>query len=561
MGFKDYVKSKLKYLVGIATCAAIVSQLVLPIVGTKASTPRFNFMAGDYEMLKGANVSNNETVWKDPVSGIAGDEFRAQVYYHNGMIDTVAQNTKIKVNIPSKTTNKTAKISATISADNAGTITDTVVDGNVIGPNGLTANFSEDVDLEYIPGSTKWFPNATPVGGASTFFPNGQSGDEIVNTNGVNIGDIQGCWNYAGFVIFGFKAKRNIVHTPALELTKEVLNVSKNEVSFHDHSVADNKDELIYQIVIRNGGNSDLSNLIVSDVLPAGVNFVPGSMQKFLDGSTTPIALSDANANAVFGQGFNIGTLGMVSAGGQIVLRFKATVDTNEAICKEAINRAIATGEGLRSEDTAIVTICAQEKIVKSKSAFNQTKNQVATVASAGDIIEYTLTTKNSGDLAVNFVVEDGIADVLEYSDIVSISDNGVIVAGTTGNEAQMVRYPTTHIEIGQTVVRKFVVKVKNPLPTYAPSGYHYDDRMYNFYGNEVLIKIERETIKPTPSPTPAPKPVTPSTPAKQLPVTGSATGASFIITFMAGLGLTYLRYRKLYDPSTGLIISDLLAK
>jgi hypothetical protein len=65
----------------------------------------------------------------------------------------------------------------------------------------------------------------------------------------------------------------------------------------------------------------------------------------------------------------------------------------------------------------------------------------------------------------VNFVVEDGIADVLEYSDIVSISDNGVIVAGTTGNEAQMVRYPTTHIEIGQTVVRKFVVKVKKSTP------------------------------------------------------------------------------------------------
>lgn len=407
MGFKNYVKSKLKYLVGIATCAAIVSQLLLPVIGAKADAPRFNFMKNDYELLKGANVTRGETVWKDPVSGTDGDEFRAQIYYHNGNINTVAQNTKIKVNIPSSTTNKTAKITASISADNAATVVDTVVDGVITGQSGLTVNFDKDVNLEYVAGSAKWFPNATPLGGAATIFPNGQSGNEIVSADGVNIGNIQGCWDYSGFVIFGFKAKKVIVHEP---------------------------------------------------------------------------------------------------------------------------------------------------NIIKSKSAYNQTKNQPASKAYAGDVIEYTLNTRNTGDAATDYVIEDGIADILEYADVISVSDGGAVVAGTTGNDSQMVRWASTNIGIGQTVTRTFVIKVKNPLPTNAKSGYHYDDVMYNFYGNEVLITI----VHPgKPAPTPTPTPATP-TPAKSLPVTG-ATGASFIVTFLAGLGVTYMRFRKRFDPTSSLIINDLL--
>ena len=101
MGFLNYIKGKMKYLLGIAGMAALLSQLILPALGVKADGPRFNFLPGDLEMVRGVNVSNDEAVWKDPVTANAGQIVRGLVYYHNGMVDTVAQNTRVKVTIPS----------------------------------------------------------------------------------------------------------------------------------------------------------------------------------------------------------------------------------------------------------------------------------------------------------------------------------------------------------------------------------------------------------------------------------------------------------------------------
>jgi len=174
----------------------------------------------------------------------------------------------------------------------------------------------------------------------------------------------------------------------------------------------------------------------------------------------------------------------------------------------QLVNTAAATGAGLISSDIAKVTVTVsgpqcqgQPRIEKSKRAFNDTQHVDATtvVAHAGDQITYTLTTKNtgSGDQS-QFVIDDGIRDILDYADVVSISDNGKTIDQPTDQNRDnqvIVRYPAVDIKAAASVDRTFTVKVKNPVPTTAQNGNAFDFVMFNVYGNEVKINVERPGV------------------------------------------------------------------
>lgn len=487
MSFKSYLKSKVKYTLGIASLAAILSQLIFPVLSLQASAARFNFLPGDGEMITGRNITQADTTWGNPITGTAPNEFRGMVYYHNGYEGIVAENTKIKVNIPATSTNKTIKITGSVSADNAETITSTVIDGNIIGNNGLVVSFDQDVNVEFIPGSVKWFPNAnqfTNTDLALTPLPSGQTGDGIVSANGINLGNINGCWNYAGFVTFGFKTL--VKEAPALSLVKSVKNDTNGEVAYVKTTNAEVGNSLTYKVEATNSGSVSMANAIVKDTLPAGVTFTPNTVLQYKNGATVPTLLTTAEEGQFFGAGLNIGTL---PAGKNIknTFVFQAKVDLSAK--NSMINTALITAAGLSASDTAKVNIIAPN-IVKSKSAYNITKTEPAVIAEAGNSIEYTLTTKNTGTAAVsNFVVEDDLSTVLNYSEIVSISDSGSIV-NVSG--AKTVRWAPVAINPGQTITRKFTVKIVNPLPT-TPN----ELKLVNTYGNLVTITIKRPPVPP----------------------------------------------------------------
>ena len=480
------IKKYGKYLLGIAACATIVSQLVLPAVSMRADQPRFNFLQGDHELFRGLNSSKDETVWKDPVAGEAGDIFSGSVYYHNGMVDTVAENTKIKVNIPTQTTDNSAKLTAVVSADNADTVSDTVVDGQIVGLNGLTVNLDKDAGIALVPGSVKWYPNKST---AAQELPFGQSGNEIVTSNGLNVGNIQGCWEYSGYITFAFKTTPKV--QPAnLTIAKTVKNVSKNQTSFSESVNAEQGDKVQFKIETISNGGSDAPNVVISDQLPAELSVVSGSARLDKAG-----AISIISETTLLSSGVNIGTL---VTGTKATVIFEATAPLSITSSHSVINTAKVTSGSIVLTDTA--QVCFQAgvvNIIQSKSAYNQTQKIDATTraAGAGDTIEYTLVTKNTGNSGTDYVVKDGIADILEYADMISISDNGSLVAGDPNtNDAQLVSYPSVKIAAGSEIVRKFTVKVKNPLPNNSTNGFHFDDKMFNVYGNEILILIGRPT-------------------------------------------------------------------
>ena len=310
------IKSKSKALLSLVLTGAIVAQLFATAGIAQATSPQFNFMQGDWEMLRGANRTTDQADWSDPVSGTAGDTFAGMVYYHNGILDTTANNVRIKVNIPASTSNKTAVLSASVSADNATTVTDTIVNGSIVGKSGLTVNLNEESTLALVPGSVKWFgefQNANQPNNPLLF---GQSGDEIVTSNSLNLGNIAGCWPHVGYVTFLFKT--TAVAQASVSVNKLVRNVTTGETAFVKSNFAKPGDTLEYSVNVRNTGAGTANNLFLTDTIPAGTSFVSGSVTSAKNGGAF-----GSVADGITGDGMSLGSLALNES---IEIRFRVLV-------------------------------------------------------------------------------------------------------------------------------------------------------------------------------------------------------------------------------------------
>jgi hypothetical protein len=200
--------------------------------------PRFNIFTPyshtqaynqDYYLLDIKNDTKNGS-FNDPVSADPGDILTFSVYYHNGETDTVANNTQIRISIPSA--NGTQIVStAYLWADNA----ENATPNNPISEAG-TVNLSSQGRLQYISGSAKWYPNQSDsTYNSSSAFPYGQTGNEII-ANGVNLGSINGCWEYSGYINFqvrviGYTAPAPVPEQPAPPPSKIVTGANSIAVS------------------------------------------------------------------------------------------------------------------------------------------------------------------------------------------------------------------------------------------------------------------------------------------------------------------------------------------
>lgn len=128
-----------------------------------------------------------------------------------------------------------------------------------------------------------------------------------------------------------------------------------------------------------------------------------------------------------------------------------------------------------------------------SKTALNLTQNSDATKSTAkgGDVIKYSLITKNSGGAAGDYATTDDLADILEYA---TITDNGNgTVSGTS------ITWPSDTINPGQNLTHSFTVTVKNPVPVTATgisNPRSFDLNMDNVFGNAVRVPVEAPPSK-----------------------------------------------------------------
>ena len=468
-------------------------------------------------MLGVANRTTN-TGWQDNgISANANDSVAFKIYYHNGVVGSTARNTKIRLNFPTNPQN-TINAVLTLGADNAAVVNDSVVINNSVAQR-LAINTD----------SFLWYPNqsqtAIPVSAAA-------SGPGFIE---LNIGDIQGGWQFQGYVTF----TANLAPIPPLpaptptptpipsnfnlSIVKLVRNQTAGQINFVKYINANANDWLTWQIQITNSGNASLTNVIARDTLPSQLSYVAGSTLKN----------SSFMSDGLINNGINIGSL---TPGATATLTFD-TITNSVSFSQTSVNFGFARADQISEfSDTASVFIALTptptpiptptpgslsitktvRNITSGYGYFSKSAN-----ASNGDRVTFQIQINNNSNFnANNVIVSDSLPSGLSYVpgssrlDNGYISDNiisgGVNIGSMYPGAAHTINFDATIGYLGtgygnQTLTNYAYVRANqineiNDSATvyasqsspYAPYTPYYPPTAPNYYSNLIITKMVR---------------------------------------------------------------------
>ena len=291
--------------------------------------------------------------FKDDITVTEGKEYLVRMVVHNNAADNLnlkALNTRVKTAIPA-TAGTTVQISGFVSADNA---KPTEVWDDV------TFTGSKNFKLSYVPGSARIYNNGYAAGGNGQPLP-----DDIATSTGTKIGYakagdgiIPGCFQYLSYVEFKVKPT---FETPAnFDVKKTVRLSDSTDKTWKETADAKPGQKVDFQIEFNNTSQTTLPHVVIRDMLPTGLTYVPGTT--WLHNANGTRQVSDG----VTTDGLDVG--GYAPQGNAFV-KFTAQVAANDKLSVCGVNtlKNIASAEtsGSKKEDTANVTVtktCAPEQ-------------------------------------------------------------------------------------------------------------------------------------------------------------------------------------------------------
>jgi uncharacterized repeat protein (TIGR01451 family) len=307
--------------------------------------------------------------------------------------------------------------------------------------------------------------------------------------------------------------------TPVRQFTMNKLVSKVDHVSWVKNITTTPNTEAYFRIDFRNTGNTNLTNVVAKDTLPPHTTFVPGSTTLQKTGQSK-VSVKDGISSS----GVNIGSF---TPGAQGIIIFKVKLDSSfPRGITNLTNTACVHPSGMANKcSTAKIVVDVRvTEIVQSKSAFNETQGVDAQTVKAkpGDVIRYTLTTRNTGNAPENnYIVQDSLSDVVTYSNVTDLG------GGTLGSD-KIIRYPAQDINPDQVVTKTFKVTIK-PASEW-PAGGSFT--MTNVYGNLVVVPV----VPPTPG-------VIPASAVKGLVATGTVLNIVFgTFIFLSSI---YLYFRQ----------------
>lgn len=387
---------------------------------TPAISPQFNIFTPyvhtqtynrDYYLLDVKNDTKG-TVWGFPASADAGDTLTFYMYYHNGIVGSTATNTTLKVALPSASATSQS-VTASLWSDNA---------TNATAANPMTQSvpitLSSAQKLDYVVGSAKWYPNQTNwTTSSAVSFPGGQSSGQLF-TSGINIGSINGCWEYSGAVVFQVKVGNVIPANPNLTIQKRVWNAGSGSSNYLNATFANSAnaipgDRLIWQLQIQNTGNTTLNNIIVRDTLPSYTSYISGST--LVDGSVVSNSLTSSNIN-----------VGSLTAGATRTIIFETYVGTSIPSSQTLTNYAYARSDEVAEKNSSaavVVTVTPANPVLLIDKKMKNITNNDTSFADSVDAqprqrigVQITIT-NNGANLATasNVIIKDTLPSRLNY--------------------------------------------------------------------------------------------------------------------------------------------------
>ncbi|WP_144934839.1 isopeptide-forming domain-containing fimbrial protein [Paenibacillus sp. 32O-W] len=200
---------------------------------------------------------------------------------------------------------------------------------------------------------------------------------------------------------------------PKLE-SKKIASIHEKADGNTDTNNPEVGDTIRYTITTRNTiADSLVENLVITDIIPEGLTYVPGSLE--VDGSKVTDA-EDNDAGHVVG-GTVTGTFGNVTDTAEHTVTFLVTVDQGQAGA-DIQNIAVVGGDNTEEPDepsTTIEVFPRDSTLESVKTAVNQEAGK--SVFEVGDTVIYTIKARNtvSDSLIRNFVISDVLPEGLAY--------------------------------------------------------------------------------------------------------------------------------------------------
>jgi len=211
------------------------------------------------------------------------------------------------------------------------------------------------------------------------------------------------------------------VVTTQIDLFTPAFNpVSKTVSNLSGHTTSQAGDTLEYQITLTNTGQDPADNSVVTDPLPAGITFVPGSILVTTNTGASTGAMTDASGDDIAEYlaasrtaRLRAGTGGTPTAGGTLAVnstisfRFRATVD--RATSGSTVSNTASLGYLARTiaKNFTFVGNTVQTTVA-TLADLQISKTSTPTALAAGGSVTYTLTARNNGPTAAaNAVITD----------------------------------------------------------------------------------------------------------------------------------------------------------
>jgi uncharacterized repeat protein (TIGR01451 family) len=272
----------------VGALSAMAASVAFPMTSF-ASGAVFNGQAADYATLQ---VAKPGGTWQNSITGTAGDTLDLMIWDHNSVPETEATNVHIQVTMPSAVATTNHKISTTISADDAASVTGSVDIGSI-----------DPTSISFVAGSAKIYKNS---GGENptmveTTWPTGVNPNNLITT-GVDLGNQKGCWQYAKAIIFQVKLTGTVTPKGVLKITKDDRRTAND--SFTKRTTVNPGERVEYRITAENIDEQGIArNIRLQDFLPAGVTYVAGSGKLTNpDGSVISIADGVTNGMVILAQ-------------------------------------------------------------------------------------------------------------------------------------------------------------------------------------------------------------------------------------------------------------------
>jgi uncharacterized repeat protein (TIGR01451 family) len=439
-----------------------------------ASGPVFNGIHtpnGDYPTLQVAKAG--DTTWSTSRDANIGDTLYLYVWVHNSG-DATANNVHAKVTLPTDTAT-TFSPSATLTADNAASLT-----GNV------TINIGQESRLSFVPDSAQL--QKSQMGSDGRFhmvdvsWPTGVNGNDVVGPNGVALGNIDPCWQYAQAI----RLQVRVEGTQAGINTNKKVGIAGG-APFSDAVNAQPGDAAEYRIFFENTGTGTGHEPQIEDTLDAHHKYIPGTSfarvkqnnndydQPIPDSNIRIENLADGRQRLTYqftdmaprpDTAFYL--LFQVRLANADAFPVGTTVIPNVATASFAGGISQTTNQTtitVVKAETPVVTFTLVKQVANVTIGDNTWKDELNGSAGPGDTVAFKLTMTNTGNTTADQVT---LKDILPTG-MTFVDGTGRLYNRNTGNDGTPISgndivnngYVFAHVEAGTPNQQIFIFHAK----------------------------------------------------------------------------------------------------